>query len=280
MPHAYRALQSEVNRDPPGLIDLERLMTRLEGPMPYDFPAGAVEELRHLYDEVKKCVASTLKAAMTNRTEDDLLVSLAARCVERQTSILSFNYDDLFDEALWKVQRLTDFPPPGTKYWHPDGGYGFFCRPSDSCIRDSTISMDMTSMHLLKLHGSLNWRTKLGTASPYSVESVVHDEEWYPRDRAGEREDQMRQMINRHLSPEPLLVPPVLAKSVLTREPILQQVWGAAFSALTQATRVTFVGYSLPVTDIAAGSSSSRGWPTVLRFLLSTWLMEPKTKRK
>jgi len=44
----------------------------------------------------------------------------------------------------------------------------------------------------------------------------------------------------------------VLLKSVLTEQPILRLVWSEAAVLMRDATSVTFVGYSMPVTDIAA----------------------------
>jgi hypothetical protein len=48
------------------------------------------------------------------------------------------------------------------------------------------------------------------------------------------------------------MVPPVLMKTALVRQPILRLVWSAAFESLRTADEVIFIGYSLPVTDLAA----------------------------
>ena len=52
--HASRILDWERNRELKGYINIERLMTRLDGRMPYDFDQGADEELGMLVTEVKK----------------------------------------------------------------------------------------------------------------------------------------------------------------------------------------------------------------------------------
>src|SRR5262249_52708921 len=59
--------------------------------------------------------------------------------------------------------------------------------------------------------------------------------------------------IERILDPAPLLIPPVLTKTESVKEPVLQMVWSEAYEALGKAKHVVFIGYSLPVTDIAAG---------------------------
>jgi len=48
------------------------------------------------------------------------------------------------------------------------------------------------------------------------------------------------------------MIPPVLTKSDLVTQPVLRVIWNLALVTLKEARRVTFVGYSLPVTDIAA----------------------------
>lgn len=59
-------------------------------------------------------------------------------------------------------------------------------------------------------------------------------------------------LVSRHLENEPVIVPPVLAKSALVAQPVLRLIWTLAFDALATAERVTFVGYSFPPTDTAA----------------------------
>jgi hypothetical protein len=114
---------------------------------------------------------------------------------------------------------------------------------------DSTLLKDKTSPLLLKLHGSVNWRIKRGSAQPYSVDAIVHDEKWFrPPPR---REPLDLESIELHLEPNKFIVPPVLVKAVLSKEPILRIVWDLAFQELSKADEVIFVGYSCPVTDLA-----------------------------
>ena len=48
------------------------------------------------------------------------------------------------------------------------------------------------------------------------------------------------------------MVPPVLSKSSLVKQPVLRLVWSQAFASLERAHEVTFIGYSFPTTDMAA----------------------------
>ena len=147
---------------------------------------------------------------------------------------ITFNYDDFLDEALAQ-----------TGSWNPYWGYGFFCPSS----LDTIASFDELETHsvlrLLKLHGSINWRPKLGYASPVAIDSITHHHEWagiglrYPQ-------------VGGHLEPEPVMLPPVLSKSSLVEQPVLRLVWSQAFASLETAHEVTFIGYSFPTTDMAA----------------------------
>lgn len=54
-------------------------------------------------------------------------------------------------------------------------------------------------------------------------------------------------------------MPPILQKKRLNEEPLLKLLWSKAFNALQNADRITFVGYSLPITDIAATALFTEG---------------------
>lgn len=58
--------------------------------------------------------------------------------------------------------------------------------------------------------------------------------------------------IELHIEETPFIVPPVLAKTDLATEPVLQAFWSRAREELAEAEDVTFVGYSFPPTDLAA----------------------------
>jgi hypothetical protein len=137
----------------------------------------------------------------------------------------------------------------GPGVWHPDGGYGFFCRPSCECVGDSYSTMDRPTTLLLKLHGSINWRYRLGESLPLSPAGILHHEAWLPPSM---HSAEVADRIEAHLEPDPLIVPPVLIKSALTEHPVLRVVWEHAYQRLREATRVVFMGYSLPKTDLAS----------------------------
>jgi hypothetical protein len=249
------------DRCPPGKLNLERLMTRLSGGMPYDWKRGETDLLGALLSSLKHVLRAKLNhAKAAGKVSWDPLRALAAHCQKKQIHCVTFNYDDLFDQALfessWPPSGLIMSPPR----WHPNWGYSFFCNSSVSAIGFVAVdrSPPIMSMLLLKLHGSLNWRVRHGHPTPYATDAITHLEDWCTIPAYGDDLKKHGQLLmplaEQYLDPEPFIVPPVLAKSDLVEQPVLRVIWSQAFDALKSATKVTFVGYSLPVTDIAAGT--------------------------
>lgn len=245
-PHARAVLDRALAETGDGRVDLERLMTRLSG-MPYD-DDDARRELGLLDSTLRKSVVRRLEDAKAAGVDRDSLGAFARFVLAEKSSVVTFNYDDVLDQALWEVYRVTsihDVRP----YWHPDGGYGFFCRPSSACIADSLVVMDRPRSLMLKLHGSINWRPRLGETTPRGPAGLVHHEKWFPPPPGI---DHVADRIEAHMEPEPFIVPPVLVKSELTTHPVLRVVWELAHHALVSAKTIVFIGYSLPQTDLAA----------------------------
>jgi hypothetical protein len=235
-------------------VNLEKLMTRLTG-MPYD-DADARHELSILAMELRRSLIRRIEEAKAAGIDWDGVHAFAKRASAEQASIITFNYDDLIDEALYNVnQPAHPLFDPGA--WHPDGGYGFSCRPSVATVADQPMWMNDCSTLLLKLHGSLNWRSAIGEPLPRAPSGLLHHETW---PKLLEELNRMQPKVpgtvmaqrEQYLEPDPLIVPPVLVKSELSAHPVLRVVWERARSKLLEAESVAFVGYSLPVTDLAS----------------------------
>lgn len=253
--HAKRILLQEKRRKADGSIDIERLMTRLHGGMPYDYSHEANKEFDLLLKEVKRNFARRLEEAKSSERNERELKALAEYCISNTITCVTFNYDDILDQALWEFKEI-EIPTPSLRlYWHPGGGYGFYCKPSGVCVIEApTHHKDRSSIMLLKLHGSVNWRVRLGSKYPYIIDAIVHHQNWYPPvphifdiDRNIDYES-----IGHHLESEPFIVPAILIKSDLIDQPILRLVWSLAYEKLSEAKQVIFAGYSLPVTDLAS----------------------------
>ena len=237
LPNASRLLEWERNQHPDGLINIERLMTRLDQLMPYDFNQNAADEYRLLLTELKRAFLHRLSRARQGHVATHHFNAFAGHCSANQSDCITFNYDDFLDEAL-----------SGTGRWTPEWGYGFFCRTSLDAVSAVNHRAPLAGLRLLRLHGCVNWRPRLGHSEPFALDSIVHHHEW--EGNWGNRFP--RSLIAQHLETEPVIVPPVLAKSSLLAQPVLRLVWTLAFEVLTRAKRVTFIGYSFPSTDLAS----------------------------
>ena len=232
LPNASRLLDRERGNHPEGHIDIERLMTRLDALMPYNYAdvvGNAANEYGFFLTELKRAFLDRLQEARQGEIKDEQLDHFARYCADNDCCCITFNYDDFLDEALER-----------TGHWNPYRGYGFFCRSSGDGITGFSWGEMDSRILLLKLHGSINWRPRLGYANPVALDSITHHHDWSGRD-----------LDSHHLEPEPVIVPPVLSKASLVEQPVLRLVWSRAFTELATADQVTFIGYSFPTTDIA-----------------------------
>ena len=239
LPEASRVLEAERNRHREGFIDVERLMTRLHELMPYDHPHGSADEFAFLLAALKRAFLRTIQRARDGvelRPESGL-VAFARHCADTNATCVTFNYDDLLDEALSVAGN-----------WNPHWGYGFLCRSSADTIADISHGPHVPDLLLLKLHGSVNWWPRLGYAKPFALDAIVHHHGW--EGISGRLHGPG--VVARHLEPEPVIVPPVLSKSDLVAQPVLRLVWFLAYEHLSTAEALTFIGYSFPATDTAA----------------------------
>ena len=211
--YASRILERELNRDPDSRINIERLMTRLDGRMPYDSYRAAEEELLLLLSEVKRAFICRLEKAKQGHKHLSELTAFARYCLENEVTCVTFNYDDVLDERLCSEAEFRK------AYWHPDVGYGFLCRPSWAAVGGDALYVGEVSMALLKLHGSVNWLPIRGYPRPYAVDAIMHQEGWFSQT---EYDSSTQEAINLHLESDPFIVPPVLLKSALVEQPILR----------------------------------------------------------
>ena len=182
-PYAYRLLESERHCRSNGTINIEQLMTRLQGRMPYD-SRDATAQQSLLLSELMREFRRKITFARQKELYKDELAAFAKVCVNKNVTCITFNYDDVLDQALWEVKPLHAANPSHAqpKHWHPDGGYGFFIRPSLVAVYESIKYMDTTSMLLLKLHGSINWYPRKGERPPYNINALHHAEDWFTTD--------------------------------------------------------------------------------------------------
>lgn len=257
-----------IKQDNNGNVDAESLISRLYAGSPFDnlvFNPGERELILH---EIQNTFINKIKEIKKldeiAEQEKALLEKFASACLHTpETNIITFNYDELLDEALFSVRPTYSIGDnQGLPYWHPDGCYGFFCKPAYDLIANDTVSKDpSTNTQLLKLHGSINWRLKIGHKRPCNLDSIVHFEKWplkklhtesntYNYNQAQKRRERYSE-IEEQLEAGSFIIPPALDKSSLNQEPVLQLLWNQAFKKLNTARTIVFIGYSMPKTDLS-----------------------------
>jgi hypothetical protein len=220
LPTAKRILAQELERNDGEKINVERLLTRLDGGMPYDADHRALEEIGLFAATLKRALVDRITRARTGPMHAEPLHALARRCLARQIHCVTFNYDDVLDEALYLVSRAPHVSPD--RQWHPDAGYGFLCPSSQAYAHRRGPAATWSSVQVLKLHGSVNWRIALGAQPPYGLDALVHHESWV--DPPTDVERIVDEHVEHHLEADPFIVPPVLLKSSLAEQPILRRL--------------------------------------------------------
>lgn len=241
---------------------IRRLALTDDRRVPHTFEAGSFETwLTHLADEqpfltsqenlenralflrISEAVASVLGDAVYDVLSGPCptwLFHMIRAAHWRRSTVISFNYDTLIECAVatgllyewgWPkpvcwTELTQDVPnwPPGSTRWAAD--------------RADTL-------HLLKLHGSLNWYWTAGDVTGTSVaRRALPGMFGAPADYT--EDDRRRELPGR----VPFVVPPSASKSSFYRNPFLRDVWRQAREALEGARHVVIIGYSLPLTDL------------------------------
>ena len=184
------------------------------------------------------------------------LIAHAARAADA-VDILTFNHDLVIENEIQRRVQLRG-------RWCLDTGYGTFgsslslTSPSGNpatFTRHADGTCDHSRpLHVLKLHGSLNWALRINSSRPTA------------RFMSGETNTTPRLLLQRRITDRtllvragsgrtqwqtwPLVVPPVYAKQALRQR--LNDVWQDARTALESADRVVIFGYSLPMIDVEA----------------------------
>jgi hypothetical protein len=105
-------------------------------------------------------------------------------------------------------------------------------------------SSPISTFRLLKLHGSLSWYWVPGDPTGSTLQR------WLLPGLFGSPEE--TGTSSPRIGPpglEPFIVPPAALKSQYLRNPVVREIWQRAYQALTSATRVAIIGYSITPAD-------------------------------
>lgn len=167
----------------------------------------------------------------------DWLVALAKEWIERRATVITLNYDTLVERAAKRSapnSPLTDF------YRLP------LARGAARTAAVLAGDVNHALLHLIKLHGSVNWY--------YSGRSDFPGEQVYYVEY-GEEDRWKQAHFDRQNLPDkvPFIVPPIALKSPFYGMQLLGMMWQQARHAVGRADRLFFLGYSLPPTDLPMG---------------------------
>lgn len=152
-----------------------------------------------------------------------------------QPTVVTFNYDTLIEQSMQQLDA------PGA-----DGDIiaAMLTQVPRRAVQSSFGEVPARTFRLLKLHGSLDWY-------------------WNPDDRSGDSLCRRTQEASAHdlraalAGKVSFIVPPLATKAPFYSLGLVRQLWGDAAHALAGASRITAIGYSVPLTDLATSAMLS-----------------------
>ncbi len=216
----------------------EAWLSRLSEPQPYLSQAENTSN-RAYFERLVQSIHAVLSEIERRVVADGLpawLLRLVAALHCRRATVITFNYDALIERALMQL-GFHDFEVLEGDHavrW-PDVFGGV---PSFPPIPARWSGGLKPTLHLLKLHGSLNWHWVPGDFSGATLHHWDHDDD----------DGRSRYLPGR----EPFLVPPAATKSAFFRNPIVGETWKRAAGSLRATKELALVGYSMPPTDLVA----------------------------
>lgn len=177
--------------------------------------------LKQYSKQIANCFHQILKG-INKADESCIYHEKIVKSLTTKDVIISFNYDCIIDTVLRNC---------GNRKWDASTGYGFLIsQNSGEWHKHEKVKGPHAkqSLHLLKLHGSLNW--KLDKTNNITLRKFQHAYEIKDR---GDSE----------------IIAPIWNKNILTRKH-LSDIWIRARKALQNANDLVVIGYSVPDTDL------------------------------
>lgn len=167
---------------------------------------------------VEKIVTDSLWALMQNREKFSLIGEFAADNIAVGDVVITFNWDVTVESAL---------------HLHPDELEFEYFYPSKS---------ETVDMYLLKPHGSIDWFRRSQLPSSTRKEDLINLDDSFCVYTSFDFRRNPRLSRRR-----PVIVPPVATKNFSF--PFLKKTWNSVYRAVSRATELHIIGYSLPAED-------------------------------
>lgn len=178
------------------------------------FIAQAIRHDRVIDDEAAQSLKCFLKSCINDSTNG-----------ERDTLLLSFNYDTLVESVIANDEELSS---------EVSVDYGVRIEPAD---RSAKRVCTGKTIDLIKLHGSLNWFNIKGATNSLDIQNVCQVE---PIDRS----------FPIYCEDTPIYIPMAHAKESFLRGSLFNVLWSKAAYYLKNSEQINFLGYGFPKSDI------------------------------
>lgn len=202
------------------------------------------------YDELVEIIVRTLSLASQSKADlastNETYKRFASMLVDVETTVITFNYDLLIEILLEETRQLHRYDGYGVEIPLVDDAMP---TPRHSFPLQPTKLITRSNATLLKLHGSINW----GSPTIFNDKSDAIYQ--LPESEGVSMDDFVIQTdVGSPFTMyfKPVIIPPILDKSFWLRNPTFRVLWNMAMEAIDDASTITFVGYSLPVTDFMA----------------------------
>ena len=220
-----------------GPTNLEQILTELDGPTSKKVTLSNGEWFYpHLLVASLPNLIAEFFDSLRTESDESAYRRFVAHIIEPGDAVITFNYDVALEKELAAVGK-----------WDVGTGYGFPMFPERS-----------SPVHVLKLHGSTNWKSviegQLGSVGTYNV-----DDPYAPRPMIPDRElqwlgfstlkDPLTSRGGKLLggSPQHTLLLPKMDKQFPGK--MWSRLWEQAKALFKGSSRVVLAGYSLPAAD-------------------------------
>lgn len=225
--------------------DLERWLSYLSEDQPFLNPVHNMRNRSRFFAATAQ-IRSYLSAAQDEAVKARptwWLIQFAKYLHVGQRSVVTFNYDTLLERATVSALR-SSLPREYERCapaFHAARVRARIPSQWDNPRQDYPLPL-IPSFRLMKLHGSLDVWWAPGDSTG---ETVVRDHcvDWAQVSHYGGDPD------IQPAGKEVFITPPTVTKSIYYQNPVIRQIWLDAFDAMSSASRVFLVGYSLPLAD-------------------------------
>lgn len=241
----FEGLQIGIGQGKFGTTEYENWLSRIATDQP-DLTKPENLRNRAMFETVAEEIANIIFKYSAGIVNPPLwLYEFLRICHLNQSTIITFNYDCLIENALNCDQSFG--ATKSTKFkklfaadclgWNPHT-YGIESNPSSQ------------SLTLLKLHGSVDWKYIPEDPSGTLLRMPSENE----RTLLGEKGDEILEEIKNGF-PEysTFIVPPTVLKHTYLNTSVTKSIWLRAKQAIKEAGEIFVLGYSLPQSDIIVG---------------------------